>query len=327
MQDQQAVIAEAVQRLRAGRLVAFPTETVYGLGADARNPAALAAVFAAKGRPPDHPLIVHLCVESDPAAWTTDLSPTAVRLIERFWPGPLTLILKRAADVPAAVAGGQDTVGLRCPDHALAQALLREFCRSSPTDWTRGIAAPSANRFGRISPTRAEHVHQELAGQDVYVIDGGPCPIGIESTILDLSRLDQRGGRPVLLRPGSISAEALAEALGELPGSADSAAPRVSGTLAAHYAPRSPLMLVERTTLEALDDAHSAVWSYSLAPRGPRWRRAPVDAVGYARALYDSLRVLDAMGAPSILIERPPAGPEWVAVHDRLGRAETGSGT
>jgi L-threonylcarbamoyladenylate synthase len=320
-----AQIAEGVTRLRAGRLVAFPTETVYGLGADARNTAALAAVFAAKGRPADHPLIVHLADDADPAAWTTDLPPLAVRLIARFWPGPLTLIVKRAPSVPAALAGGQDTVGLRCPDHAVAQALLRGFNASAPADATRGIAAPSANRFGRISPTRAAHVASEFIGQDVYIIDGGACPIGIESTILDVSRLDRQG--PVLLRPGSISAEDLAEAIGDLPQQPDATAPRVAGALAAHYAPRTPLRLVDAASLAALPDTSEvAVWSYSLAPRSARWMHAPADASRYARDLYDVLRQLDAMGTPCILIERPPVGASWAAVHDRLSRAATGSG-
>lgn len=319
-------LARAVARLRAGQLVAFPTETVYGLGGDARSEAALAAIFAAKGRPSDHPLIVHLAPDADPAAWTTDLPPLAVRLIERFWPGPLTLILKRAPGVPAAVAGGQDTVGLRCPDHPLAQALLRAFNASAPADATRGVAAPSANRFGRISPTSAQHVADEFPDQDIYVLDGGDCPLGIESTILDVSRLDGVG--PVLLRPGSITTDMLAECIGALPGSpARAGAPRVSGALAAHYAPRTPMRLVERAEIEALPaNGPVAVWSWSVPPRGPLWRLAPATAAAYAQQLYARLRELDGLAARQILIERPPAGAAWAAAHDRLGRAETGSG-
>lgn len=320
-----AAIAEAVERLRAGRLVAFPTETVYGLGGDARNVAALAAIFAAKGRPADHPLIVHLTPDADLAAWTTDLPPLAVRLIERFWPGPLTLILKRAPGVPAEVAGGQGTVGLRCPAHPVAQALLAAFNASAPPDLRRGIAAPSANRFGRISPTTAQHVAAEFPGQDLFIVDGGACPLGIESTILDVSRLDVAG--PVLLRPGSITPEMLAECIGALPNGPQGSAPRVSGALAAHYAPRTPMRLVERAELDGPSvDAATAVWTWSVAPRGALWMKAPADPAAYAQQLYARMRELDALGATRILVERPPAGSAWLAVHDRLGRAETGSG-
>jgi len=320
----------AVARLRAGQLVGFPTETVYGLGGDARNVAALAAIFDAKGRPADHPLIVHLARDADLAAWTPDLPPLAVRLIERFWPGPLTLILKRAPGVPPAVAGGQDTVGLRCPDHPLALALLAAFNASAPGDSTRGIAAPSANRFGRISPTRAQHVVDEFPDQDIYVLDGGACPLGIESTILDVSRLDAAG--PVLLRPGSITAAMLAECIGAMPGvpgaSGRPGAPRVSGALAAHYAPRTSMRLVERAELDDLSGREPvAVWSWTLPPRGPLWRVAPADAGAYAQQLYACLRELDSLQAERICIERPPAGAGWAAVHDRLGRAATGSGS
>lgn len=324
-----AALAEAVARLRAGRLVAFPTETVYGLGADARSPAALAGIFRAKGRPADHPLIVHVPTGADPAYWTTDLPPLAVRLIERFWPGPLTLILKRAPGVPPEVAGGQDTVGLRCPDHPLAQALLAGFCASAPADPGRGVAAPSANRFGHVSPTQAAHVASEFPGEDVFILDGGACPLGIESTILDVSRLDGPDAAPVLLRPGSITADMLAEAIGALPTRPDVHAPRVSGALAAHYAPRTPLQLVDGAALDRLAAAAEddiVVWSWSRAPQGPTWQRAPHSATEYARQLYARLREFDALGVARIVIERPPADAAWAAVHDRLGRAETGSG-
>jgi L-threonylcarbamoyladenylate synthase len=323
-----AQIDLAVERLRAGRLVAFPTETVYGLGADAHNVAALAEIFRAKGRPPNHPLIVHLARDADLSAWTTDLPPLAVRLIERFWPGPLTLILKRAPSVPAEAAGGQDTIGLRCPDHPLALALLAAFNASAPAR-QRGIAGPSANRFGHVSPTTAAHVAAEFPGEDIYILDGGACLVGIESTILDVSRLDGPAARPVLLRPGAIAAELLAEVIGEVPGRAGVVAgqPRVSGSLAAHYAPRTPMTLLDGAHLSGMPvDDQVAVWSFSLAPRGKLWRVAPAEASAYARQLYARLRELDQLGASHILIERPPSGPDWVALHDRLGRAETGSG-
>lgn len=318
-------IDEAVTRLRAGRLVAFPTETVYGLGGDARNPAAIAAIFAAKGRPTDHPLIVHIPPGADPAWWTPDLSPLAIRLIEAFWPGPLTLVLKRDARVPAAVAGGQDTIALRCPAHPLAQQLLQAFCDSAPAHAGRGLAAPSANRFGHVSPTLAAHVQQEFGGLDIGVIDGGPCDLGIESTILDVSDVERHGGRPVLLRPGSIDRQQIAELLGELPHSPDARAPRVSGSLSAHYAPRTPLTLMSAADLDQVGPG-AAVWTHSVPLRHAGWRRAPADAALFARELYAVLRELDDAGPERIVIETPPAGPAWEAVRDRLGRAAAGSG-
>jgi len=318
-------IDEAVARLRAGRLVAFPTETVYGLGGDARNPAAIAAIFAAKGRPANHPLIVHIPPGADPAWWTPDLSPLAVRLIDAFWPGPLTLVLKRDPRVPAAVAGGQDTIALRCPAHPVAQRLLQAFCDSAPACAGRGLAAPSANRFGHVSPTRAEHVQQEFSGLDIGVMDGGPCELGIESTILDVSDPGRQGGRPVLLRPGSIDRQQIAEVLGELPYSPDARAPRVPGSLSAHYAPRTPLAVMNAQGLERVGPG-AAVWAHSAPLRHAAWRRAPTDAVQFARELYAVLRELDETAPERIIIETPPQGPTWEAVRDRLGRAAAGSG-
>jgi len=205
-----ALLARAVALLRAGELVALPTETVYGLGADAANPAAVAKIFAAKGRPADHPLIVHLPGSAWLDRWAADIPQAAWDLAEMFWPGPLTLILKKQPWVPEAVTGGQDTVGLRVPGHPLALELLKAFADAGTPG---GIAAPSANRFGRVSPTRAAHVAEELGGQVPLILDGGPCQVGIESTILDLSR-----GQPELLRPGYFSPQRLAEVLGEMPG-------------------------------------------------------------------------------------------------------------
>jgi L-threonylcarbamoyladenylate synthase len=227
-----ANIARAADLLHAGDLVAFPTETVYGLGADATNAAAVAKIFAAKGRPADHPLIVHIPGVSHLGRWARDVPPQAYQLAAAFWPGPLTMILKRQPGVPDLVTGGQDTVGLRIPDHVVARQLLAAFAG--------GIAAPSANRFGHISPTTAAHVHEELGAAAAFVLDGGPCGIGIESTIVDLSR-----DRPAVLRPGAITREQLETALGIAPdeGAADNFpdAPRVSGSLAAHYAPITPM--------------------------------------------------------------------------------------
>jgi len=317
-------IERAVALLRAGELVAFPTETVYGLGADAANAAAVAKIFAAKGRPADHPLIVHLPDASHLSRWAREIPADAEQLAAAFWPGPLTLILKRQANVPDAVTGGQDTVGLRVPNHPLVLELLAAF--------DGGIAAPSANRFGRISPTTADHVREELGGRVPLVLDGGACPVGIESTILDLSR-----GTPVLLRPGAIGAADIARVLGRAPETAAPQAetPRVSGSLEAHYAPRTPLQLVSSDgLLFALRNALVAGEKVAvLAPTAQAishdlvtWKQSPAEPAGFAHDLYASLRELDALGCVRLLVQQPPAGEAWLAVNDRLRRAAAGSG-
>ena len=313
-------LSEAAGRLAAGELVAFPTETVYGLGADARNPAAVAKIFAAKGRPADHPVIVHVASIAALAVWGVNVPAAARGLAQAFWPGPLTLIVKKAAFVPHAVTGGQDTVGLRCPSHPVAQELLKEFAKHG----SGAIAAPSANKFGHVSPTTAEHVREEF-GPDLFVLDGGACDVGLESTIVDLSR-----GEPVLLRPGAVSREDIRSVLGKYPLQRDEAAPRASGTLDAHYAPRTALALV---TPGALDEevrslANVAVLARRGAPRNAlvtMWIAAPQDAARYGHDLYASLRRLDASGARRILVETPPDTAEWEAVNDRLGRAAAGA--
>ena len=318
-------IERAAAILRAGGLVAFPTETVYGLGADASNPAAVAKIFAAKGRPQDHPVIVHLgSIELLPQ-WAREIPPAAQKLASAFWPGPLTLILERAGGVPDCVTGGQDTVGLRIPGHPVALELLRAFAGEEGGRAFSGVAAPSANKFGRISPTTAEHVRAELGAAVDCVLDGGECGVGIESTIVDLSR-----GRAVLLRPGEITLAQIAAVLGaevELP---DAAAPRVSGTLDSHYAPRTPLDLVAAAELPArlaaLRGKKLAVLARAEAPVGLKdvsWQTAPRAAAGYAHELYASLRRLDALGCAVILVEAPPAAPEWQGVNDRLKRASS----
>lgn len=319
-----AAVAEAARRLAAGELVAFPTETVYGLGADAANPKAVAKIFAAKGRPADHPLIVHVGDATQIAAWAHDVPEAATKLAAAFWPGPLTMILRKAASVNAAVTGGQDTVGLRCPSHPVAQALLAEFARVG----SGAIAAPSANKFGHVSPTTAQHVRDEF-GAELLVIDGGACEVGIESTIVDLSR-----GLAVLLRPGAISREQIAATLGAAPRSRDEAAPRVSGSLAAHYAPRTPMELVEESALEArVRAAVTQGTRVAVLARGEArasaatsWQCAPESAAGYAHDLYANLRSLDASGAGLILVEAPPRDAAWEAVNDRLARAAAGAG-
>ncbi|MDT3736676.1 MAG: L-threonylcarbamoyladenylate synthase [Denitratisoma sp.] len=321
-------IAQAVALLRAGELVAFPTETVYGLGADAGNAAAVAKIFAAKGRPADHPLIVHLPSAEHLPCWTREVPPEAEKLAAAFWPGPLTLILKRQPQVPDAVTGGQDTVGLRVPNHPLALELLAAFGGANGG----GLAAPSANRFGRISPTTAAHVREELGGRVPLVLDGGACAVGIESTILDLSR-----GVPVLLRPGAVGAADIARVLGRAPETAapQADAPRVSGSLEAHYAPRTPLQLVSSDgLLFALRNALVAGEKVAvLAPTAQAishelvsWKQSPAEPAGFAHDLYASLRELDALGCVRILVQQPPAGEAWLAVNDRLRRAAAGSG-
>lgn len=313
-------IARAVQLLRAGELVAFPTETVYGLGADARNPAAVAKIFAVKGRPADHPLIVHIPDASHLDAWARDISPAARAVAEKFWPGPLTLILKRHPDVPDCVTGGQDTVGLRVPNHPLALALLRAF--------GDGIAAPSANKFGRISPTTAQHVRDDLGAAVALVLDGGPCEVGIESTIVDMS-----GERTVILRPGMISATDLGLFLGRLPeerGNAHSV--KTPGAHLAHYAPLTPLLLVPDDTVAVAvrtalgkGEKIAVLAPYPAPIEHPlivAWEVAPKTTKEFARALYATLRKLDAAGADLIIVQRPP----WPALIDRLKRAAAGSG-
>jgi L-threonylcarbamoyladenylate synthase len=314
-------ISAAARRLANGGVVAFPTETVYGLGADATNVHAVAKIFLLKGRPSDHPLIVHV---ADPDAldrWCIDIPPMARKLVERFWPGPLTVILKKSPAIPAIVTGGQDTVGLRCPFHPLAQALLAEFARVG----SGVVAAPSANKFGHVSPTTAQHVREEF-GDDLCLIDGGPCQVGLESTIVDLSR-----GAPVLLRPGGVTREDLAAVIGVMPGDRDVDAPRASGTLAAHYAPRTALAVLGAVDFEAevTGRASVAVLAMGEAPARANvvsWINAPADPVRYAHDLYANLRRLDASGAKRIVVQAPPQGAEWEAVNDRLTRAAAGAG-
>lgn len=343
----------AVRLLQAGNLVAFPTETVYGLGADAANPDAVARIFAAKGRPADHPLIVHLPGAAHVDRWAIDVPQAAWDLAEAFWPGPLTLILKRASAVPYAVTGGQETVGLRVPAHPVALALLRAYAQAGGgRNGLCGLAGPSANRFGRISPTDAAHVREELGAAVALVLDGGPCIVGIESTIIDLSRPGDLP--PRLLRPGRITPEEIAGVLGVFPDLPDAAAsrespqadgeaaaadlPRVAGSLAAHYAPATPLRVVAREKIAevlALLAAQgkrcglitcgefAAAVPAALLPRS--CRNLPGDPEGYARGFYAALRELDQAACELIVVEALPAGGKWAAVADRLRRAAFGA--
>ncbi len=315
-----AELQAAVTALRSGELVAFPTETVYGLGADASNEQAVRRIFAAKGRPADHPVIVHLPPGAALEDWASAVPPAAVLLSEHFWPGPMTLILPKAPHVLDVVTGGQNSVGLRIPDHPVAQALLNAFAEGS----SRGLAAPSANRFGRVSPTRAEHVRAELGAAVAMVLDGGPARVGLESTIVDLT-----GERPTVLRPGHISSSELAEVLGELPLEPQASSPRAPGTLASHYAPATPVQLVPSQQLIAAVDELSGRLRVAVLARQPAprtlsylpWIELPNDVQDFARGLYASLRDLDARGCDRIVVEAVPDDEAWVAVRDRLRRA------
>ena len=317
-------IRQAAAILESGGLVAFPTETVYGLGADAENSAAVADIYTAKGRPANHPVIVHVAPEADIGYWAASIPPQAQALMQAFWPGPLTLILKRAPHIPDAVSGGQDSIGLRCPSHPVAQALLREFKGGKG-----GLAAPSANKFGRVSPTTAQHVQDEFGDEPLLkaILEGGQSAVGIESTILDLSRLATHG--PVLLRPGHISAAQIADVIGVMPAVPDAAAPRASGTLAAHYAPHTAVALVASAQLAAtIEQLHQAgrriaLIGYRAAPNALAIGQTALPATpeGFAYGLYAALRAMDARDADLILIEAPPADHAWQGVNDRLRRA------
>lgn len=325
-----AAILEAARVIRAGGLVGFPTETVYGLGADASSDSAVAGIFAAKGRPSDHPLIVHVADAAQVPDYASSVPPFASRLMQAFWPGPLTVILPRKPGVAAAAAGGQDSIGLRCPSHPVALAFLKA-CAT-------GVAGPSANRFGRVSPTTARHVAEEF-GDTLLVLDGGPCAVGIESSIVDCTR-----GRPVLLRPGLLTRAQLEAACGEpvldqdegqqeeatLGEAAMGAAPRASGTLASHYAPNARVRLMDagaiQTALDLLgaEAAHIAVYARSIV-RIPSaqvlYRRMPDDAAATAQQLFAVMRDFDSQGVKLIWIENLPADPAWDGVRDRLQRA------
>ena len=323
-----AAIEQAARLLAAGELVAFPTETVYGLGADAGRDDAVAKIFAAKGRPSDHPLIVHVADASCVAAFACEVPVFAHRLAQAFWPGPLTLILHRREGVAAAAAGGQASIGLRCPAHPVAHALLLACAQAQPP--VAGLAAPSANKFGRVSPTTAGHVAAEF-GDSLLVLDGGPCRVGIESTIVDCTR-----GVPVLLRPGVLTREQVEAACGELlrsPDDMDDEAPRASGTLESHYAPNARVRLMDahalQTALDVLGPDAKGIATYSRAILRTRSdkvlrRRMPDDAQETARQLFAVLREFDAQGVGLIWVEMPPDEPEWEGVRDRLQRASAG---
>ncbi|EGI75433.1 L-threonylcarbamoyladenylate synthase [Hylemonella gracilis] len=341
-----SAVQRAAQALRAGELLGLPTETVYGLAADAGSDEAVAKIYAAKGRPAGHPLIVHLADESGAreglAHFAAEVPAFARALMEAFWPGPLTLILPRRAGVAAAAAGGQHSIGLRCPAHPVAQAVLQ----AARSLGVLGLAAPSANLFGRVSPTTAAHVQAEL-GEGLLILDGGPCEVGIESTIVDCTR-----GAPVLLRPGQITRVRIDEVLlaagtdmrlrsaDEVQARTAQAAPRASGMLESHYAPRAKVRLLDAVALQsALAARHSDAGAARLAdevqappvavyartslqlPAGVVHRPMPVEAAVAAHELFAALRALDEAGVREIWVETPPDAPAWEGVMDRLSRA------
>jgi L-threonylcarbamoyladenylate synthase len=307
-------VRRAAEILKRGGLVAFPTETVYGLGADASSAAAVARLYAVKGRPAEHPVIVHFADAESAFAWAREVPEAARKLAARFWPGPLTLILKRSRLAQDFVTGGQDTVGLRVPSHPVAQQLLKRF--------KGGIAAPSANRFGLVSPTTAAHVRHDFGDEIDLVLEGGPSEVGIESTIVDLS-----GDGGVLLRPGAITRQHL-EGIIEIQ-EKTAASPRHAGGLERHYAPKTPARLVPPHELDReiarLKDKVAVLAFSRPDERVDFWLRMPREPRAYAQRLYAALRELDSAGCAGILVEAPPDAPGWAAVRDRLRRACSGS--
>jgi L-threonylcarbamoyladenylate synthase len=328
-------IEDAAAALARGELVAIPTETVYGLAARADDAAAVARIFAAKGRPSEHPLIVHVADIAAADYFAAVLPEAARRLMTAFWPGPLTLIVPRRSGVAAAAAGGQSSIGLRMPSHPMALAVLRAAAALG----VPGLAAPSANRFGRVSPTSADHVRAEF-GAPLHVLDGGPCEIGIESAIVDATREP-----PALLRPGQLGRARIEAVLGRRLAERDAASPRASGTLEAHYAPRAPLRLWSTAALAQRvgtapgagrsggapgapgAGAEHSVGVYSRLAPAAGWlhRRMPDEADAAAHDLFAALRWFDDAGATAIWLEQPPAGPAWEGVRDRVARAAASS--
>ncbi|HEY0939307.1 MAG TPA: L-threonylcarbamoyladenylate synthase [Steroidobacter sp.] len=315
----QQEIQEAVEALRAGELVAFPTETVYGLGANANNPDAVRKIFRAKGRPSTHPVIVHIDHPRYLQRWVREMTPEAKKLADAFWPGPLTLVAKRAPAVNDVITGGQDTVAIRVPNHPVAQQLLNAF--------GGGIAAPSANRFGHVSPTRAEHVREEFGDEVKFVLDGGDCKVGLESTIISCL-----ADGPRVLRPGSISFSQLKAVVPTIQMGPNPSAPRVPGSTSRHYSPTTPVNVVPSRRLETVMNEftanHEKVAVLAQRPPGTAnpfmtWINAGIRPDIYARNLYANLRTLDKAGAKIILVEEVPEGEKWDAVRDRLRRAAT----
>ena len=320
-----ASVQAAAVALQQGKLLGLPTETVYGLAADSDNDAAVAQIFTAKGRPANHPLIVHVADAAAITRYAKEVPVFAQQLIDAFWPGPLTLILPRLPNAAKASTGGQDSVGLRCPSHPVAHAVLQACQQLNPPVW--GVSAPSANKFGRVSPTTALHVATEF-GDDLLVLDGGACEVGIESTIVDCTR-----GVPVLLRPGAITRDDIERACGQRPLSKEELlerTPRASGTLLAHYAPNAKVRLMNAKQLQSAldilgaDGKNIAIYhrsSLKCASKAITLRAMPQAALATAHELFGTLRDFDELGAKLIWIETPPDSADWEGVADRLQRA------
>lgn len=316
--DSQA-IAIAVAALDRGEVIGLPTETVYGLAADAENQEAVRRIFALKGRPADHPVIVHVADASGLDRYGREVPDCARRLAAAFWPGPLTLVVRRGPLVSDLVTGGQDTVGLRAPGHPVAQAVLAAL--------GRGLAAPSANRFGHVSPTTAAHVRAEFGSEVPVVIDGGECAIGIESTIVDVSM-----GQPRILRPGMIDRHRIEAIAGPIAVSSMADKPRVSGSLESHYAPHTPIAMCSRAAIVdrlrqlGARGLTARMLALGSLPVGTHGVALPAEPAAYAHGLYAALRALDGLGADALLVEMVPNTDAWNAIRDRLDRATAGSG-
>lgn len=328
-------IKKAALHLSLGKLVAFPTETVYGLGADAENIKAINSLYAVKGRPTTHPVIVHIALTADLEYWVKSVPKSVHQLIAAFWPGPLTLIFKRASHINSVISGGQDSIGLRCPSHPVAQQLLKSFSMTKAGKHS-GLAAPSANRFGYISPTLARHVQDDFpyeAAKNLLILEGGRTQIGIESTILDVSNLDSNSV-PVIVRPGSITATQIATVLGVLPSSESlENKPRAPGTLKSHYSPKTALRIVSEKEIEqiskesmrSLHAKHRAILTYkpvlNTGASHLQWYRISKDPVRYAQTIYALLRLLDKRGYDIIFVQAPPCDESWLAINDRVSHA------
>ncbi len=318
----ESAIQKAADLLRQGKLVAIPTETVYGLGADAKNPEAVKRIFAAKGRPADHPLIVHILDKAALEEWAIEIPEIAWKLADRFWPGPLTIVLLKHPDVPMEVTGGQDTVALRVPNHPVALSVLQKF--------GGGIAAPSANRYCRISPTLASHVEEELGDKVDMILDGGACQVGLESTIVDLS-----SGQPKLLRPGQISKSQIEEVMQtelDLPQHSHVRAP---GMMKTHYSPEAHTIICSIEQIKKIIDGELFQHQYNIGVlafgndlQDAKYKKIismPTEVNSYAHNLYSALRKLDDEWIDIILVQKPPQTVEWLAVNDRLVKAARSS--
>ena len=306
-------MARAAQSLKSGSLVAFPTETVYGLGADATNSESVARIYAAKGRPADHPLIVHIPDMHDAADWAAEIPDYAIALARNFWPGPMTLILKRSALAQDFITGGQDTVGIRVPNHVIALSLLQEFKKIGG----KGVAAPSANRFGHVSPTNAEAVSSELAqylSPDDLILDGGPSMVGVESTIIDCTT-----EKPKILRPGAIT-ETMIEEVTKLQLSYDATEIRVSGSLENHYSPLAQVIL----DIEPQPGDGFIALSHCETPEGVHRLASPKSADEFARQMYAALRSADTQKLARVVVQQPDGSGIAIAIRDRLQRASKG---